>query len=111
MASKVLTAISGLSIAKQSPLAVLTAMRSPVYEPGPFATATASRLAAAILQLSKTCLISGVNKPDDDFSVYIVALAKIVLCSCTATEHTLLEVSIDNIGMLFIEINNLNLSL
>ncbi len=40
-ASNVATPTSGMSSPNANPFAVLTPIRSPVYEPGPFETATA----------------------------------------------------------------------
>ena len=61
-ASSVGTATTSASTARAHPLAVLTPMRSPVYEPGPSDTATTSIASRSTSACSSTASIMGVSR-------------------------------------------------
>ena len=95
--SKVPTASSGLPDAKQSPFAVEEPTLSPVYEPGPALTQTASQSAMARPRASSISLTKGAVREACALG-WVLSLYSAMLPSIArAVEHSEVDVSISTI--------------
>ena len=99
--SRVPTARRGLPLPKQRPFAVETPTRSPVYDPGPMLTHTASQSESDIPRSARTSCTNTAVKDACALGAELSRYAVTAPFSANATEHRAVDVSIKMILSIF----------